>query len=506
MVSYTAMGSRTWDTAAGAPLPFCHLHRNWRVPPIPVVGRFLAHGATAGYGKGDTLSIIYLQPSAAGMARGSGGKAYVDSLFRFEASADVRDVDHGNRLLQAAGSAVSLGSDYSGAWETEWIFVITVVNAAGRSPAVDPPCPAAALNSSDVECTPPAFRLSRAEGQPHDVPLEGVRVSTFFAMDEFFWAGYDALGTPYLADSPPTICARLGRPDCAFAQFLAVPPVTTDVTLVASGLEPVLGQTEVSLQPGVSLRNRGGTSGSVPRSANLTLGGSLGSTAPPRMLSALASDDDFSSPGYGRGGARPSSSPHHTPQHTPLSYMPPVYTSQHTPPSHAQRTHLSQHTHRADTIRIKFDVAVRVAYRNWDELFGVDPNQLPTVGLGGSRLFVEGLFSFSAKLGEDFTGEHPASQCYCYTTILLYAYTTIMDGLFSFAQPSSERTSRVCVRPAVSGDPTRATLAHATPRPCHPSPMPPLTHTTPRPCHPSPSPSAPSAPPRTPLALPCPGD
>ena len=133
---------KTWLTSKGTPRPRCHLGRNWQPPPVPTVQRFLAAGAGIGYGSGDVLSIIFDAPTqqSAGELQ-SGGRAYVDSLFSFITTLHAYDFS-----VRAEGEYVPggipgvLGDDYSGEWENEWTFVITVTTseapARSRAPSL----------------------------------------------------------------------------------------------------------------------------------------------------------------------------------------------------------------------------------------------------------------------------------------------------------------------------------------------------------------------------------
>ena len=60
--------------------------------------------------------------------------------FSFVTNADVDyGLDFRNRpITLPAGTAASLGADYSGAWHNSWTFVITVVDPTGASLAWDP--------------------------------------------------------------------------------------------------------------------------------------------------------------------------------------------------------------------------------------------------------------------------------------------------------------------------------------------------------------------------------
>ena len=59
----------------------------------------------------------------------------------------------------------------------------------------------------------------------------------------------------------------------------------------------------------VRLRNAGGTSPPVPSHVSLTLRGSMGSIAAPRVASLTASDPDNSGPGYSNGDLSPNTNP-----------------------------------------------------------------------------------------------------------------------------------------------------------------------------------------------------
>ena len=142
--------------------------------------------------------------------------------------------------------------------------------------------------------------------------------------------------------------------ECDFARFVYAPPVSTEVTMLAVGLVPEIGVTGVRLQPGVALKNVGGTSPPADVGTTLTLAGSFGSARAPRIVAVTAADPDNSAPGYSNG----------------------------------------------DIITIRFDVAVSVAYRNWRQVLATDPNGQPMTSVSGPRLFVTSLFEFSAKLGD----------------------------------------------------------------------------------------------------------
>jgi hypothetical protein len=59
-----------------------------------------------------------------------------------------------------------------------------------------------------------------------------------------------------------------------------------------------------------------------------------------------------------------------------------------------------------DTISITFDEPLSVRYRNWAGTGLVsDPNvHTLATGVGGPRAFVNALFRFSGKLGQDYSG------------------------------------------------------------------------------------------------------
>ena len=82
------------------------------------------------------------------------------------------------------------------------------------------------------------------------------------------------------------------------------------------------------MRAAVRLRNAGGTSPPVPSDVSLTLRGSMGSAAAPRVASLTASDPDNSGPGYSNG----------------------------------------------DLLTLRFDVSVFVRYRSWTQVFADDPN------------------------------------------------------------------------------------------------------------------------------------
>ena len=190
----------------------------------------------------------------------------------------------------------------------------------------------------------------------------------------YWWDGYDdgaidGLRVEYLADTPSSLCERAANApgstrkpaDCQFARFLYVPPVATNVTMEAVGLLPTLdGTSLVRLRDGVRVRNFGGTSAAANVTTRLPIGGTFGSFAAPRIVSATAADPDNSHPAYSDG----------------------------------------------DTITIRFDQPLVVSYRNWQSGgLSADPNDgRPTAaGVGGPRAFVNALFRFSGKLGQDYT-------------------------------------------------------------------------------------------------------
>ena len=159
----------------------------------------LAAGYGAGYGAGDSISIVFERPTAAGLDEGAhrGGKAFVDGLFAFTSSEDIYPLDDscvGRRcsdgrpcrrvvdcLLEGMGGVASLGADYSGSWSNPWTFVITVVDAAGASLAIAPPT-AGIVTGVDIVTgldivtftqLPPVLNLSRALGLEQRSPLVG---------------------------------------------------------------------------------------------------------------------------------------------------------------------------------------------------------------------------------------------------------------------------------------------------------------------------------------------
>ena len=87
--------------------------------------------------------------------------------------------------------------------------------------------------------------------------------------------------------------------------------------------------------------------------------GSFGNYEPPAIVSVMASDDDNSAPGFSNG----------------------------------------------DRITITFNMRLLVRYRNWWNILEDDPNLHQTAGVAGPRMFVQSLFSFSGKLGSDYSGE-----------------------------------------------------------------------------------------------------
>lgn len=131
-----------WDNTQNSdPTPACNLQRNWQPVPQPQVVKMVAAGINDGYGSGDTISLIFDQPSAAGMdyvpppppAPGSsdaddpsasvlrlrsGDRAYVDQLFSFLGNGAFDWYTLGYRAVPipgfSEGEAVSLGNDYSG--------------------------------------------------------------------------------------------------------------------------------------------------------------------------------------------------------------------------------------------------------------------------------------------------------------------------------------------------------------------------------------------------------
>ena len=402
--------------AVALPTPACNLQRNWQPAPSPRVIKLVASGIGDGYGAGDTISIILDQPSAAGMdyvpppppppdvAGGgdaaadpsssrlqlrSGGRAYVDELFSFVGNGafDTSQAHLGARAVTgfSAGETLALGADYSGEWANEWTFVVTVIDATGASAALDPvsntpPSPPPAPTPPRgwdpiVVVGDPVVNVSRAAGnsmQSPATPLSPITQMSFFGpmfpSRTYWWDSYDSdsLRTEMLWDTPVSLCeaavASSSRPerDCEFARFLYVPPVATNVTMTTVGLVPVLdGTTTVRLNSPL-LRNVGGTSSPASTATRLSLTGTFGTYAPPRIVSVTASDPDNSAPSYSDG----------------------------------------------DTITIVFDVALSVRYRNWqDGGLTTDPNTyVSAAGVGGPRAFVNSLFKFSGKLGQDYTG------------------------------------------------------------------------------------------------------
>ena len=178
----------------------------------------------------------------------------------------------------------------------------------------------------------------------------------------YWWDGYDDGNLPVdqLADTPAQLCQRAGRPDteCQFARFMHVPAIATNVTISTGGLVPIIGTTAVRLRAGVRLRNTGGTSPVASTAETTTLHGSFGSFEPPRIVSVVASDEDNSAPGFSDG----------------------------------------------DIIRIRFDVALSVRYRNWESAITNNPNLGTVAGVSGGRPLVDSLFTFSGKLGETYGG------------------------------------------------------------------------------------------------------
>ena len=427
-----------WKTSA-PPKTACNLQRNWQAASAPAVIKAVAAGMTAGYGPGDTISVIFESPTGPGLESMQSSsvyhlqpypsppsplpppqappvqpgetyvgplvaKAYVDSIVAFAASAaivsppappasvarpvctsltDQTSCDAaapwcGWAISQlrcvecvagsvdpgvAVGDPVSLGTDYSGEWVNEWTFVITVLDAA---------CASRALDVIDV-----MVNVSLALGLPTRTPLQGISkygfdnqycmTANLFCYKPYFWDGYDDgnLDAYALADTPVALCERAAAvvpsraADCAFARFMHVPAVTTDVTMTTLGLIPVLGATAVSLRDGIRLRNSGGTSPPTPASQSTVLQGSFGSFDPPRIVSVLASDGDNSAQGFSDG----------------------------------------------DTIRIRYDVPLSVRYRNWQGGLTADPSLSGVVGVSGGRALVDALFVFSGKLGEAYGGE-----------------------------------------------------------------------------------------------------
>lgn len=178
-----------------------------------------------------------------------------------------------------------------------------------------------------------------------------------------------------LYDTPVSLCERAVATtsrsvrDCEFARFLYVPPVATNVTMTAVGLLPVLdGTTTARLRDGVRVRNVGGTSAAASTSTLLPVTGTFGSFEPPRIISVRAADPDNSAPTYSNG----------------------------------------------DTIAIRFNVPLTVRYRNWEESLASDPNvHALATGVGGPRGFVNSLFKFSGKLGQDYSGAWDGEPALC---------------------------------------------------------------------------------------------
>ena len=417
------------------PIPACHLQRNWQPAATPTVRKLIASGLSVGYGVGDTIAIVMEQPSAAGMdyvppappppsVEGfaaeddgsasvllfrSGGKAYVDSLFSFVGNGAL-DFSNGYSLVSVPGYSsdepLSLGADYSGEWINEWVFVVTLLDVTGASSALDPSqiplsgdlarclvpghhCTLAQVDQATkfaaVIATggaDPLVNVSMAAGHAAVAierdALMGVTQNDAFGRgsvydENFWWDGYDDgnLRTEWLLNTPTSLCERAvatsgaSRPprDCAFARFLHVPPVATNVTMIAVGLLPLLdGSTTVRLRDGIDVRNIGGTSPAASTATLLPFIGTFGSFAPPLIVSAIAADPDSSAAGYSDG----------------------------------------------DTISITFDVPLAIQYRNW-EAGGLqsDPNADGgdgVTGIGGPRAYVNALFKFSGKLGQDYSG------------------------------------------------------------------------------------------------------
>jgi hypothetical protein len=111
----------------------------------------------------------------------------------------------------------------------------------------------------------------------------------------------------------------------------------------------------------VRVRNRGGTSPAASTNALLPLEGTFGSFDAPKIVSVVVSDPDNSAPAYSDG----------------------------------------------DQIKITFDVPLAVVYRNWQAGgLAADPNsngRTTAAGISGPRAFVNSLFKFSGKLGQDCT-------------------------------------------------------------------------------------------------------
>ena len=154
------------------------------------------------------------------------------------------------------------------------------------------------------------------------------------------------------------------------------------------------------MRAAVRLRNLGGTSPPVPSEHALTMGGSLGSEAAPRIVTMTASDPDNSGAAYSNG----------------------------------------------DLITILFDVAVLVKYRFWWDVMPTDPNIGGLVkGVGGPRLYVNGLFDFSGKLGEDYSGVWQDTSTFVITlTDTTAAYGTGVGELSMRVKRCPVRTDKLC--------------------------------------------------------------
>ena len=312
----------------------------------------------------------------------SGGKQYVDALLAFEGNGHFNTDGHVSVAIPgfSAGEPVTLGSSYSAYWANEWTIVVTIGDAGGASPALDPPntlFPEPAVNLSAV-CVPThlddgqGYRgCTREGGSEQLISMKGIEQASqygaFFGSNVYWWDGYDdgKLRDDHMFDTPSSLCDATRGSDareCEFARFLYVPPVSTDVTITAVGLLPILdGSTTVRLRDGVRMRNVGGTSPAASTSTLLPVGGSFGSFAAPRITSVLVNDPDNSSPLYSDG----------------------------------------------DTITITFDVPLSVTYRNWRTGgIGSNPNArgYDAAGVSGPRAFVNSLFVVSGKLGQDYSG------------------------------------------------------------------------------------------------------
>ena len=175
--------------------------RNWQAAPTPRVIKALAHGyskrletmsgdeilseESTWYGSGDTISLVFEGPTAEGIAAladgadgalAAGGKAFVDGLFSF---VDSREDQMSWVLGKYIAAPASLGADYSGAWENEWTFVITVVDGTGASAAVrgeaDPIPLLGIVDATGFRHTfaEPTVNVSVALGVEQRLPLTG---------------------------------------------------------------------------------------------------------------------------------------------------------------------------------------------------------------------------------------------------------------------------------------------------------------------------------------------